>query len=88
MKQRDKQNKAKRTDHTTRLLWRIGAVAALGGATALSLHAGAARTVSVSPQGTVTEVRQTVVKFDEAACGCRTAAHHAAACLCHRERKS
>ena len=65
MKQHDKQNKAKRTNHTTRLLWRIGAVAALGGATALSLHAGAARTVSVSPQGTVTEVRQTVVKFDE-----------------------
>ncbi|WP_321967223.1 alpha-2-macroglobulin family protein [Burkholderia cepacia] len=65
MKQHDKQNKTERIHHTTRLLWRLGAVAALGGATALSLHAGAARTVSVSPQGTVTEVRQSVVKFDE-----------------------
>ncbi|MBL3966425.1 alpha-2-macroglobulin, partial [Burkholderia sp. KCJ3K979] len=66
MKQRDKHNKeTHRTNHTTRLLWRIGAVAALGAAAALSLHAGAARTVSVSPQGTVTEVRQSVVKFDE-----------------------
>lgn len=64
MKQHDKQNKTERIHHTTRLLWRLGAVAALGGATALSLHAGAARTVSVSPQGTVTEVRQSVVKFD------------------------
>ncbi|MDI9679008.1 hypothetical protein, partial [Burkholderia cenocepacia] len=66
MKQRDKYNKeTNQTNHTTRLLWRIGAVAALGAAAALSLHAGAARTVSVSPQGTVTEVRQSVVKFDE-----------------------
>lgn len=65
MKQHDKHNKTDRTDRTIQLLWRIGAVAALGGAAALSLHAGAARTVSVSPQGTVTEVRQSVVKFDE-----------------------
>ncbi|MBE0630554.1 MAG: hypothetical protein IH603_13340, partial [Burkholderia vietnamiensis] len=66
MKQHDKHNKANRTHHITRLLWRIGALAALGAATAVSLHAGAARTVSVSPQGTVTQVRQSVVKFDEA----------------------
>ncbi|MCA3838423.1 hypothetical protein, partial [Burkholderia sp.] len=66
MKQHDKHNnEAHQPNHTTRLLWRIGAVALLGGAAALSLHAGAARTVSVSPQGTVTEVRQSVVKFDE-----------------------
>lgn len=36
MKQRDKYNKeTNQTNHTTRLLWRIGAVAALGGAAAL-----------------------------------------------------
>lgn len=46
MKQRDKHNKeTHRTNHTTRLLWRIGAVATLGAAAALSLHAGATRTV-------------------------------------------
>ncbi|AYZ62311.1 alpha-2-macroglobulin [Burkholderia multivorans] len=65
MKQRD-DNKHKPTFQTiTRWLWRTGAVAALGAAAALSLQAGAARTVSVSPQGTVAEVRQAVVKFDE-----------------------
>ena len=48
-----------------RLLGYLGAVAALGAAAMLSLHAGAARTVSVSPQGAVTQVRQVVVKFDE-----------------------
>lgn len=64
MKHDDKHNTPNRT--TARLLWRIGAVAALGAAAALSLRADAARTTSVSPQGTVAEVRQTVVKFDEA----------------------
>ncbi|KVT78752.1 alpha-2-macroglobulin [Burkholderia ubonensis] len=65
MKQRD-DNKHEPTFQTiTRWLWRTGAVAALGAAAVLSLQAGAARTVSVSPQGTVAEVRQAVVKFDE-----------------------
>ncbi|WP_256258659.1 MG2 domain-containing protein, partial [Burkholderia ubonensis] len=65
MKQRD-DNKHEPTFQTiTRWLWRTGAVAALGAAAVLSLQAGAARTVSVSPQGTVAEARQAVVKFDE-----------------------
>lgn len=64
MKQHDNHNKhdkANRTHRTARLLSRAGAGIALAAAVALSLHAGAARTVSVSPQGTVTEVRQAVV---------------------------
>ncbi|AOJ04414.1 alpha-2-macroglobulin [Burkholderia mayonis] len=64
MKHDDKHNTPNRT--AARLLWRIGAVATLGAVAAPSLQADAARTTSVSPQGTVAEVRQAVVKFDEA----------------------
>ena len=39
----------------------------LAGVTALALQAHAAQVVSVSPQGEVAQVRQIVVKFDEAA---------------------
>ncbi|MCL4657783.1 MG2 domain-containing protein [Burkholderia multivorans] len=81
MKQRKHDNKPERIHHPDRArrLWQAGALAALAGAAALSLHAGAARTVSVSPQGTVTEVRQAVVKFDEAmvAFGSASAPHPA-----------
>ncbi|HDR9336567.1 TPA: alpha-2-macroglobulin, partial [Burkholderia multivorans] len=81
MKQRKHDNKPERIHHPDRArrLWQTGALAALAGAAALSLHAGAARTVSVSPQGTVTEVRQAVVKFDEAmvAFGSASAPHPA-----------
>ncbi|AGK50487.1 alpha-2-macroglobulin family protein [Burkholderia thailandensis MSMB121] len=67
MKHDDKRNKPNKPNPPIlRLLSRIGAVAALGAAAALSLQADAARTTSVSPQGAVAEVRQTVVKFDEA----------------------
>lgn len=61
MKHDDKHNKPGHPNPSIlRLLARVGAAAAL------SLHADAARTVNVSPQGTVAEVRQAVVKFDEA----------------------
>lgn len=66
MKQRDDNKHKPIFQDVTRWLWRIGAVAALGAAAVASLQADAARTVSVSPQGTVAEVRQAVVKFDEA----------------------
>lgn len=67
MKHDDKHNKPGHPNPSIlRLLARVGAPAALGAAAALSLHADAARTVNVSPQGTVAEVRQAVVKFDEA----------------------
>ncbi|MBN3787050.1 MG2 domain-containing protein [Burkholderia sp. Ac-20353] len=65
MKQRDNNKQNPSFGSITRLLTHTGAVAALGAAAVLSLQADAARTVSVSPQGTVTEVRQSVVKFDE-----------------------
>ncbi|KVO40740.1 alpha-2-macroglobulin family protein [Burkholderia ubonensis] len=65
MKQRDDNKQEPTFQNITRWLWRTGAVAALGAAAVLSLQAGAARTVSVSPQGTVAEVRQAIVKFDE-----------------------
>ncbi|KDB06899.1 alpha-2-macroglobulin domain protein 2 [Burkholderia sp. lig30] len=59
----------------TRLpLWRAGTIAALAASAALSLQADAARTVSVSPQGTVADVRQAVVKFDEPMVALGTAA--------------
>ncbi len=67
MKHDDKHNKPGHPNPSIlRLLARVGAPAALGAAAALSLHADAARTVNVSPQGTVSEVREAVVKFDEA----------------------
>lgn len=45
--------------------WGAAAVAALGVLAATTWRADAARIVQVSPQGTVTQVRQVVVKFDE-----------------------
>ncbi|WP_240702156.1 alpha-2-macroglobulin family protein [Trinickia terrae] len=47
-------------------MWAVAAAAVIGLLGATAWRADAARTVSVSPQGKVTQVRQAVVKFDEA----------------------
>ncbi|HVE11468.1 MAG TPA: MG2 domain-containing protein, partial [Paraburkholderia sp.] len=46
--------------------WAVAAVVALGGITLAASHADAARITQMSPQGRVAQVRQVVVKFDEA----------------------
>jgi alpha-2-macroglobulin len=51
---------------TLRRKWMWATVAALGVLSASTWRADAARITSVSPQGKVTQVRQVVVKFDEA----------------------
>lgn len=55
------------THNVKKIGWWTAALAAMLGASALfGWRADAARTLSVSPQGTVAQARQVVVKFDEA----------------------